>query len=94
MGIETTRANRKGNKELRELPKATDTTSKSRPSKSRRRQKKMSPVQKLFETCKEVFANSGTGIVPSTEDIERLRAVLGMFCFFIHEGRMEFCVQM
>ncbi|XP_041008355.1 plant cysteine oxidase 2-like [Juglans microcarpa x Juglans regia] len=76
MGIETTRTDRKGNKEFRELPKATDTTSKSKTRKSRRRQKKMSPVQMLFETCKEVFANSGTGIVPSTEDIERLRAVL------------------
>ncbi|KAE8021647.1 hypothetical protein FH972_007520 [Carpinus fangiana] len=76
MGIETTRADRKGNKESRELPKATDTNSRSKPRKSRRRHKRMSPVQKLFETCKQVFANVGTGIVPSPEDIERLRAVL------------------
>ncbi|XP_041004545.1 plant cysteine oxidase 2-like [Juglans microcarpa x Juglans regia] len=76
MGIETTRADRKVNKELREFPKATNTTSKSKPRKSRRRGKKTSPVQKLFQTCKEVFANGGTGTVPSHEDIERLRAVL------------------
>jgi len=76
MGIETTRADRKGNKESRELPKATDTNSRSKPRKSRRRHKRMSPVRKLFETCKQVFANAGTGIVPSPEDIERLRAVL------------------
>ncbi|KAJ7970958.1 plant cysteine oxidase 2-like [Quillaja saponaria] len=36
----------------------------------------MSLVQKLFETCKEVFAFGGTGIVPSSENIERLRSVL------------------
>lgn len=94
MGIETTRGDRKGSKETRELPKATDTNSRSKPSKSRRRKKRMSPVQKLFETCKKVFANGGTGIVPSPEDIERLQAVLGMFCLFIHEGWIEFCVQM
>jgi len=76
MGIETTRADRKGNKESRELPKATDTNSRSKPRKSRRRHKRMSAVRKLFETCKQVFANAGTGIVPSPEDIERLRAVL------------------
>jgi hypothetical protein len=94
MGIETTRADRKGGKESRELPKATDTNSRSKPNKNRRRKKRMSPVQKLFETCKKVFANGGAGIVPSPEDIERLRAVLGMFCLFIHEGWIEFCVQM
>lgn len=86
MGIETTRADRKGNKESRELPKATDTNSRSKPRKSRRRHKRMSPVQKLFETCKQVFANGGTGIVPPPEDIERLRVVLGKFCLFIHQG--------
>ncbi|KAB1211647.1 2-aminoethanethiol dioxygenase [Morella rubra] len=76
MGIETTRADRKANKESRELPKATDTNSKSKHGRSRRRRKKMSPVQKLFETCKEVFANGRPGFVPPPEDIERLRAVL------------------
>ncbi|XP_010531805.1 PREDICTED: plant cysteine oxidase 2 [Tarenaya hassleriana] len=46
--------------------------------KLRRRSKKtaVSPVQRLFNTCKEVFANGEPGIVPSPENIERLRAVL------------------
>lgn len=79
MGIETTRADRK---ELRELSTATNTSPNSRPKRSRRRKKKMLPVQKLFEICKEVFANGGPGIVPCSEDIERLRAVLGMLFFF------------
>lgn len=77
MGIETTLANRKG-KEFCELPKVTNSNSKTR--KSRRRQKKMSLVQKLFETCKEVFSIDGVGNVPSPENVQRLRSVLGMFC--------------
>ena len=85
MGFETTRANQKG-KEFRELPKETNANLSTRRKRSRRRQKKMSPVQRLFETCKEVFTNGETGFVPSSEDIERLRAVLGMFLLFIYEG--------
>ncbi|KAJ4707493.1 plant cysteine oxidase 2 [Melia azedarach] len=54
--------------------------SKSRQSRrTRQRQKKatmLSPVQRLYDTCKDVFAFSGTGIIPSPEKIERLRAVL------------------
>ncbi|KAF4350928.1 hypothetical protein F8388_025527 [Cannabis sativa] len=73
MGIETALADRKG-KDFCELPKVTNSNNKTR--KSRRRQKKMSPVQKLFETCKEVFASASTGIVPPSEDIQRLRSVL------------------
>ncbi|RRT77349.1 hypothetical protein B296_00005624 [Ensete ventricosum] len=50
--------------------------------KSRREQKKLGPmpsaVQRLFETCKEVFANGGPGIVPSPEDVDRLRSILGV----------------
>lgn len=75
MGIETTLADRKG-KEFCELPKVTNSNSKSR--KNRRRHKKMSSVQRLFETCKEVFASSGPGIIPPPHDIQRLRSVLGM----------------
>ncbi|KAL0554950.1 hypothetical protein IC582_008880 [Cucumis melo] len=76
MGIERSLADRKG-KQFCELPK--ETTTNNKPRKNRRRMRKSSsplPVQKLYETCKEVFASSGTGIVPSSEDIERLRAVL------------------
>nr|XP_018684401.1 PREDICTED: plant cysteine oxidase 2-like isoform X2 [Musa acuminata subsp. malaccensis] len=48
--------------------------------KSGRKRKKLGPrqsaVQRLFETCKEVFANGGPGIVPSPEDVDRLRSIL------------------
>ncbi|XP_024031638.1 plant cysteine oxidase 2 [Morus notabilis] len=73
MGIETALANRKG-KEFCELPKVTNSNSKTR--KNRRRYKKMSPVQKLFEMCKEVFTAGATGVVPPPEDIQRLQSVL------------------
>ncbi|RRT65277.1 hypothetical protein B296_00025671, partial [Ensete ventricosum] len=60
------------------------TSEKRRPSskKNRRKQKKVgltpSAVQSLFETCKEVFADGAAGIVPSPEDVDRLRSVLGI----------------
>ena len=62
-------------------------SSDSRAKKSRRRHRKTmmpaavvaSPVQRLFDTCKDVFALAGTGIVPTPDKIEQLRAVLGMF---------------
>lgn len=92
MGIETIRADRKG-KESRELPTDTNTSPNSRSKRSRRRQKKMLPVQKLFEICKEVFANGGTGIVPCSEDIERLRAVLGMLFFSLVVFELNFMVK-
>ncbi|KAJ4961200.1 hypothetical protein NE237_021110 [Protea cynaroides] len=49
----------------------------NKPKKNRKRNKKSpSVVQKLFETCQEVFATGGAGVVPSPEDVERLRSVL------------------
>ncbi|KAL6135670.1 hypothetical protein ACLB2K_067897 [Fragaria x ananassa] len=74
MGIETTLPNRKENKALHPSPEETNSISK--PMKSRRRHRKMSPVQKLYETCKVVFSCCGTGIVPSSEDIQKLCPVL------------------
>ena len=67
------------------------TSSDSRVKKSRRRNKKktmpdavvVSSVQKLFDTCKDVFALAGTGIVPTPDKIEKLRAVLGMFLIVV-----------
>ncbi|KAK4417688.1 Plant cysteine oxidase 2 [Sesamum alatum] len=44
--------------------------------KSKRRQRKLSPVQRLYEICKEVFADCGPGIVPSPDKVEKLAAVL------------------
>lgn len=64
------------------------TSSDSRAKKSRRGNRKMmkpaaavvvSSVHRLYDTCKDVFALSGTGIVPTPEKIDQLRAVLGMF---------------
>ncbi|KAF7802953.1 plant cysteine oxidase 2-like [Senna tora] len=74
MGIERSLADRKG-KSFCELPKET-TNSNGRSRKNRRRQRKMLPVQMLFETCKEVFASAGTGIIPPPQHIEKLRSVL------------------
>ncbi|KAI3846526.1 hypothetical protein MKX03_008208 [Papaver bracteatum] len=69
--------------EYSELP-AESSSKKSSSKKNRKRQKKaaaaaMAPpnvVQKLFETCKEVFANGGPGYIPPPPDVERLRLVL------------------
>ncbi|KAJ6801935.1 plant cysteine oxidase 2-like [Iris pallida] len=33
-------------------------------------------VQRLFDTCMEVFADCGPGVIPSPENIDRLRSVL------------------
>ncbi|XWS40839.1 hypothetical protein CRYUN_Cryun17cG0030500 [Craigia yunnanensis] len=63
------------------------TSSDSKGKKSRRRHRKMmipapvevSRVQRLFDTCKDVFALSRTGIVPTPDKIEQLRAVLDEF---------------
>ncbi|KAI4347619.1 hypothetical protein L6164_008417 [Bauhinia variegata] len=80
MGIERTVADSKG-KGFGELPNETNTKTKSK--KSRRRQKKMPPpppppptVQKLFNTCKEVFASGRPGHIPPPQDIEKLKSVL------------------
>ncbi|XP_027151086.1 plant cysteine oxidase 2-like [Coffea eugenioides] len=45
--------------------------------KNRRKQKKTTVVvQKLYETCKEVFSDCGPGVVPSPDKVERLKVVL------------------
>ncbi|XP_010663397.1 plant cysteine oxidase 2 [Vitis vinifera] len=43
---------------------------------SRSRKLMLSPVQHLYETCSEVFADGKAGFVPPPKDIERLRSVL------------------
>ncbi|XP_042478599.1 plant cysteine oxidase 2-like isoform X2 [Macadamia integrifolia] len=72
----------------------------NKPKKNRRRNKRSTPsvVQKLFDTCKEVFATGEAGVVPSPGDVERLRSVLdsmkpkdvglteGMPCFRTIDG--------
>ncbi|KAH1215743.1 Plant cysteine oxidase 2 [Glycine max] len=78
MGIERTLADRKG-RDFCELPRETIASSNSR--RNRRRQRKKPPVQKLFETCKVVFASAGTGFVPPHEDIDELQSVLVLIFF-------------
>lgn len=81
MGIGKNLSETKG-RELCELREETNTnTTNSNNNKSRRnrrhRQRKMSPGQKLFQTCNEVFASTGPGIVPTPQNIEMLLSVLG-----------------
>ncbi|XP_010435972.1 PREDICTED: plant cysteine oxidase 2-like [Camelina sativa] len=55
-----------------------ESRSNSRKKKIQRRSKRtlISPVQKLVDTCKKVFANAKSGTVPSQDNIQMLRAVL------------------
>lgn len=74
MGIETIVATRKG-KEGLQLP--SETISKSSSKRNRRgRQRKMSVVQRLYDTCSEVFVAGRHGIVPPEGDIQRIKSVL------------------
>lgn len=101
MGIETTVPSRKENKALHPSPEETNSISK--PRKSRRRHRKMSPVQKLYETCKVVFSCCSAGIVPSSEDIQKLCPVLGTYFLILHDPLLssaefkmlisEFCIR-
>ncbi|KAF9626541.1 hypothetical protein IFM89_034954 [Coptis chinensis] len=45
-------------------------------SEKNRKRSKKSMVQQLYETCNEVFATGEAGVVPSPQDVERLRSVL------------------
>ncbi|MCD7460554.1 Plant cysteine oxidase 2 [Datura stramonium] len=66
MGVEKNASDRKGNNEKGDLKK----------KRRRRRKVVVSRVQKLYETCKQVFANCRPGVVPSPENVERVKAVL------------------
>ncbi|KAL3629339.1 hypothetical protein CASFOL_026561 [Castilleja foliolosa] len=44
--------------------------------KNKRRQRKTTQVQRLYEACKDVFADCEPGIVPSPDKVEKLAAVL------------------
>lgn len=79
MGIGRNLSERKG-RELRELREETNTTTNKSRKNRRHRLRKMSPGQRLFQTCNEVFASTGPGIVPSPQHIEMLLSVLGMEC--------------
>jgi hypothetical protein len=63
VGVEFTSSERSGNRKNRRRPKKSNTGM-------------MQPVvQRLFETCQEVF--SGPGTVPSPGDVLRLKSILG-----------------
>ncbi|KAF9663712.1 hypothetical protein SADUNF_Sadunf17G0080500 [Salix dunnii] len=63
--------------------KHADTDSVKLRKKSRRRHHKkmvdVSPVQKLYNTCNEVFDSCSAGIIPSPDNIQKLKAVLDEF---------------
>nr|XP_043633986.1 plant cysteine oxidase 2 [Erigeron canadensis] len=44
--------------------------------KRKLRHKKVTAVQKLYDTCREVFSTCGPGIVPTADGIERLKVIL------------------
>ncbi|KAI5665620.1 hypothetical protein M9H77_15473 [Catharanthus roseus] len=48
----------------------------SESKRNKRKQRKSSQVQRLYETCKEVFADCGPGVVPSPDKVELLKAAL------------------
>lgn len=52
--------------------------------KRRLRQKKVTAVQNLYDTCKEVFANCGPGVVPPADGIERLKDILSKFYYYYY----------
>ncbi|RWV86597.1 hypothetical protein BHE74_00050524 [Ensete ventricosum] len=86
MGVDGGLADPKGTAEL-----ATEENNKYSSKKKKRRQKKPastpSAVQRLFETCKEVFAHGGRGFIPSADDVERLRSVLGQAIWVSSESK-------
>lgn len=64
MGIKKTSGGQRSNK-----------TSKS----NKKKERKCPAVQVLYDTCKEVFENCGPGIIPSPENIQRLKDVMGTY---------------
>ncbi|VFQ58537.1 unnamed protein product [Cuscuta campestris] len=62
MGIDKTASDRKGRS--------------SEAKKQRNQQRRLHPVQNLYDTCKEVFADCRPDVVPSPENVERVKAIL------------------
>ncbi|CAA7408817.1 unnamed protein product [Spirodela intermedia] len=56
----------------------------ARGEKRNRRQQKRSPpmprglIQKLFDSCREVFSDAATGVVPSPDGVARVKSVLDL----------------
>lgn len=52
--------------------------------RNRRREKRSPPmprglIQKLFDSCREVFSDAATGVVPAPDGVARVKSVLGTF---------------
>ncbi|KAH9615301.1 hypothetical protein KSS87_006010 [Heliosperma pusillum] len=81
MGFERNSGGRR-DKEINELLEETTTRNMSRLNrKDRRRSKKLQPqpqppIQTVFETCKNIFANGGVGFIPPPDHVHHLRSVL------------------
>ncbi|XP_043704411.1 plant cysteine oxidase 2 [Telopea speciosissima] len=73
MRVKSGLVDRKG-QDICELPR--EKSNKNKKNRKRNKKSMANVVQKLFETCKEVFATGGAGVVPSPGDIERLRSEL------------------
>ncbi|XP_009628201.1 plant cysteine oxidase 2-like isoform X4 [Nicotiana tomentosiformis] len=60
----------------KKMKKKTNKESQRRKLIRKRSSKEKNMVQKLYDTCKEVFASGKTGYVPPPSDIHRLKSVL------------------
>uniref|UniRef100_M1BJ98 Uncharacterized protein n=1 Tax=Solanum tuberosum TaxID=4113 RepID=M1BJ98_SOLTU len=49
----------------------------------KRKSSRENMVQKLYDTCKQIFANGKAGYVPPPHDIQRLTSLLGMYLCLI-----------
>ncbi|KAK1305681.1 hypothetical protein QJS10_CPA10g00605 [Acorus calamus] len=83
MRIEPDLASKKGKQQLEQQPLITAPSEKKpdkAASKNKKRQKKPPPmqtaIQKLFDTCKDVFSDSRPGFVPSPAAVKLLGSVL------------------
>ena len=63
---------------------AKETSGGQRRNKEKNNQKKCFPMQVLYDTCKEVFENGGPGIVPSIENVQKLKDAMSMSDDFVY----------
>lgn len=67
----------------KKMKKKTNKESQRRKLIRKRSSKEKNMVQKLYDTCKEVFASGKAGYVPPPSDIHRLKSVLGMYIYIL-----------
>lgn len=61
--------------------------------RSRHNNNNINMVQKLYDTCKQVFANGKAGYVPPPHDIQRLTSLLGMYISMFYFSQSEFSLK-